>query len=200
MSKNKKESSTLAHYRRNPREIIWDLEYLISKLKTRLINFCKAKATLFNTRLEERRKLKQIEREAYEAEYAELKAKHHVRAIEKAKERGIQKAHGIKKPKPKLTEDQLKAVKIRRKQLSQIGKNLSSLIGTSKQSKKKTKVELKDEIEQVKLGQELAELKKKQKTKDVQVGINPMATNGGQNNALDNVLGLMGIQKKSKKK
>ena len=200
MSKNKKEISILAHYRRNPMEIIWDLEYLISKLKSRLLNYCQTKTTLFNTRLEERKKLKQIEREAYEAEYTELKAKHHIRAIEKAKERGKQKAHGIKRQKPKLTEDQLKVVKTRRNQLSQIGKNLSSLIGTSNQLKKKTKVELKDEIEQVKLGQELAELKKKQKTKDVQVGINPVATNGGQRNALDNVLGLMGIRKKGKKK
>lgn len=200
MNEKIKEYGILANYRRNPKEIIWDLEYSISKLKTRLINYCKTKATLFNTRLEERKKLRRIEREAYRTEFAKLKAKHHDRAIEKAKERGIQKAHGIKKPKPKLTEDQQKAIKTRRNQLSQIGRNLSSLIGTSKQSKKKTKVELKDEIIKTKLEQELKELKKKQKTKDVQVGINPVTTNGGQSNALNNVLSLIGIQKKSKKK
>ena len=193
-----KEISILVNYKKNPKEIIWDLEYLISKLKTRLINFCRAKATLFSTRLEERKKLRRIEQEAYEAEYAELKAKHSVRAIEKAKERGKQKAHGIKKPKPKLSLDQQKAIKTRRKQLGQIGRNLSSLVGTSKQSKKKTKADLKEEIMKTKLEHELKELKKKQKPKGVQVGINPMATNGGQKNALSNVLSLMGIQKKGK--
>lgn len=182
-------------------EIIWDLEYSITKLKAHIFNYCKAKTTLINTRLEERKKLKQIEREAYEAEYAELKAKHHVRAIEKAKERGKQKAHGIKKTKPKLTSNQLETIKTRREQLSQLGKNLSSLVGTSKQSKKKTKADLKEEIAKTKLEHELKELKKKPETKGVQVGINhPIATNGGQSNALNNVLSLIGIQKKGKKK
>jgi len=200
--RKRKENSLLANYRENPKEIIWDLEYSISKLKTRLLNYYKAKTTLFNTRLEQRRELRQIEREAYKAEYAELDTKRHDRNIEKAKERGKQKAHGIKRKKPKLTEDQQKAIKTRRKQLSQIGKNLSSLIGTSKQSKKKkTKVDLKDEVEMVKLEHELTELKEKPKTKDTQVGINQALFNGGgQGNALNNVLGLMGIHKKSKKK
>ena len=205
MNKTKKERRILANYRKTPKVILWELEYLISKLKTRLINHYKAIATLFITRLNERRELKEIERDANKTELTELRAKHHDRAIEKAKERGIQKAHGIKKQKSKLTEIQLKAIETRRKQLAQIGKNLSGVVGSTSMQpkKKKTKEDLKAEIERTKLEHELKELKKKPKTKGehkgVQVGINPMLFNGGQSNALDNVLGLMGVQKKGKK-
>ena len=159
-------------------------------------------------RLNQRNELKHAEREAYRDELSSVRAARYEKAIETAKERGKQKAHGKKrKARPKLTVEQLKAIETRRKQLGQLGKNLSSSVlgNTSMQprKKKKTTEDLKAEIEKVKLENQLVELKKKPKTKGahkgVQVGINPLLFSGGQNNALDNVLSFMGVQSKKKK-
>lgn len=176
---------------------------LFINLQTKISKTLKTLGDAIIARINQRNEIKQIEREAYKEELTELKAKRHNRAIELAKERGKQKAHG-RKQKPKLTQEQLKAIETRRKQLGHLGKNFSSLIGnTSIQQKKKnmTKEDLKTEIERTKLEHELAGLKKKPKTKGIQMGINPMLLNkGGQNNALDNVMSFMGTQNKRKKR
>ena len=183
------------------KNLLTKVSLLLDTLRLRISKNLKTLGDAIIARINQRSELKQIEREAYKEELTELTAKRHDRAIELAKERGRQKAHG-KKSKPKLTQEQLKTIETRRKQLGQIGMNLSSLIGnTSKQPKKKvkTKDDIKAEIEQVKLEHELTELKKKPKTKGVQVGINPMLLKrGGQSNALDNVMSLMGVQKKKR--
>ena len=178
---------------------------LSTTIRTHLSKTLKTLADAITTRINQRNEIKQIEREAYKEELTELTAKRHDRAIELAKERGKQKAHG-KKSKPKLTQEQLKTIQTRRKQLGMIGKNLSSLVGnTTMQPKKKvkTKEDLKAEIEQVKLEHELTDLKKKlkPKTRGIQVGINPALLNRGeQSNALDNVMSCIGIQSKKRKK
>ena len=222
MFRTKKDRRILGHYKKSNLEelvekLLTKLGLLLDRLRVLILRDIKILGdsvtanveTLKHNivaRIEQRNELKQIEREAYNEEFGEVKVRRHDRAIELAKERGKQKAHGKKrKVKPRLTEEQLKAIETRRKQLGQIGRNLSSVIGnTSMQPrKKKTKEDLKAEIEKVKLEQELAELKKKPKAKGVhkgvQVGINPMMFGSGQSNALDNVLGFMGIQKKGKK-
>ena len=183
------------------KNLLTKVSLFLDTIRTHLSKTLNTLTDAITARINHRNEIKQIEREAYKQELIELTAKRHDRAIELAKERGKQKAHG-KKHKPKLTQEQLKTIQTRRKQLTQIGKNLSSLVGnTSKQSKKKvrTKDDLKDEIEQVKLLHELTELKKKlkPKTKGVQIDINPALLNrGGQSNALDNVMSCMGIHKK----
>ena len=183
--------------------ILTNLTSLSTNIRNHLSKTLKTLANTITTRLDNRSELKQIEHKAYKDELTELIAKRHDRAIELAKERGKQKAHG-KKQKPKLTQKQLKTIETRRKQLGRIGMNISSLIGnTSKQPKKKvkTKDDIKAEIEQVKLEHELTDLKKKlkPKTKGIQIGINPALLNkGGQNNALDNVMSCMGIHKKKR--
>jgi gas vesicle protein len=184
--------------------LLTKLTLLSTTIRTHLSKTLNTLTDAITTRINHRNELKQIEREAYKEELTELTAKRHDRAIELAKERGKQKAHG-KKHKPKLTHEQLKTIETRRKQLGMVGRNLSSLVGnTSIQPKKKvrTKEDLKVEIEQVKLEHELTDLKKKlkPKTKGIQVGINPSLFGGGQSNALDNVMSLMGVQKKNKKK
>lgn len=200
MSEIKKEHTT-HNKEHNLENLLTKLTLLFTNIQLRISKTLKTLGDAIIARINQRSELKQIEREAYKEELTELTAKRHDRAIELAKERGRQKAHG-KKYKPKLTQEQLKTIKTRRKQLGRIGMNLSSLIGnTSKQPKKKVKTKdgLKAEIEQVKLEHELTELKKKPKTKGVQVGINPMLfKRGGQSNALDNVMSLMGVQKKKR--
>lgn len=200
--KGHKEPNKRHSFQTLTKPILTKLTLLSTTIRTSLSKTLKTLANTIITRVNQRSELKQIEREAYKEELTELTAKRNDRAIELAKERGKQKAHG-KKSKPKLTQEQLKTIKTRRKQLGRIGMNLSSLIGnTSKQPKKKvkTKDDLKDEIEQVELEHELTDLKKKPKTKGMQIGINPSLLGGRQSNALDNVMNCIGIQSKKRKK
>jgi hypothetical protein len=203
MSEIKKEHTT-HNKEHNLENLLTKLTLLFTNIQLRISKNLKTLGNAIIARLDQRNELKQIEREAYKEELTELTAKRHDRAIEIAKERGKQKAHG-KKHKSKLIQEQQKAIETRRKQLGRISMNLSSLIGnTSKQPKKKvkTKDDLKAEIEQVKLEHELTDLKKKlkPKTKGIQIGMNPALLNRrGQSNALDNVMSFVGIQKKGKK-
>ena len=162
MSEIKKEHTT-HNKEHNLENLLTKLTLLFTNIQIRISKTLKTLGDVIIARINQRNELKQIENEAYKEELTELTVKRHNRAIELAKERGKQKAHG-KKHKSKLTQEQQKAIKTRRKQLGQISMNLSSLIGASNQPKKeKTKVELKDEIEHVKLEHQLVELKKKPK-------------------------------------
>ena len=224
MLRNTKDRRILGNYKKTNIEVLKEtlltkLGLLLTKLRVLLLknavilkdNLTTNVETLKHNiivRLNQRNELKQTEREAYRDELSNVRAARYEKAIEVAKERGREKAHGKKrKVRPKLTEEQLKAIETRRKQLGQLGKNLSSSVlgNTSMQPKKKKKTteDLKTEIEKVKLENQLVELKKKPKSKGkhkgVQVGINPLLFSGGQSNALDNVLGFMGIQSKKKK-